>query len=86
MHDRLGMIPKEAKQNKLSQIHGGNLHLMHVNLEKITSYTKHILHEWDMKIMLTKVSNTSFNVQHNHADDNYAADGLNNNSSRFPYT
>ena len=75
----------QRKRNKLSQIYGGKLHLKHVNLEKITSYTKHILHERDMKIMLTKVSNTSFNVQHNHGDDKYAADGHNNNSSGFPF-
>ena len=42
---------------------------MHVNLEKVTSYTKHVFHEWDMKIMLTKVSNTSLMFNMNHGGD-----------------
>ena len=65
------LIWDDSKGNKtnLSQIHGGNLHLVHVNLEKITSYTKHILHERDMKIMLTKVSNTSLMFNMNHGGD-----------------
>ena len=60
----LGWFRRKQKQS--FSIHGGYLHLMHVNLEKVTSYTKHVFHERDMKIMLTKVSNTSlvFNMSH----------------------
>ena len=42
---------------------------MHVNLEEVTSYTKHVFHERDMKIMLTKVSNTSLMFNMNHGGD-----------------
>ena len=58
---------------------------MHVNLEKVTSYTKHVLHEWGMKIMLTKVANSSLIFNMNHGDDEIVVNGLNNNLSRFPY-
>ena len=58
----------DSRVNKtnLSQIHGDNLHLMHVNLQKVTSYTKQVFHKRDMKIMLTKVSNTSLMFNMNH--------------------
>ena len=52
------MIPEETKNN-LSRTHGGNLHQMHMNSRKSLLSSKHILHEWDMKKMLTQVSNTS---------------------------
>ena len=57
---------------------------MHVNLEKVASYTKHVFHKRDMKIMLTKVSNTSLMFNMNQGGDKDVVDGLNNNSSRFP--
>ena len=44
-----------------------------------------MVHEWDMKIMLIEVSNTSWMFNTNHGEDKNVADGLNNNSSRFPY-
>ena len=83
----VGLIWDDSRGNKtnLSQIHGGNLHLMHVNLEKVTSYTKHVFHERDMKIMLTKVSNTSLMFNRNHGEDKDVVDGINNNLSRFPW-
>ena len=77
------MIPEEAKltsANSWRQL-APNAH----ELEEVTSYTKHILHERDMKVMLIKVPNASLMFNANHGDDNYVADGLNNNSSMFPY-
>ena len=58
---------------------------MHVNQRKSLLSAEHMLHERVMKIMLIKVSNTSWMFNMNHGDDRNVADGLNNNSSRFPY-
>ena len=44
-----------------------------------------MLHERVMKIMLIKVSNTNRMFNIDHGEDNNIADGLNNNSSRFPW-
>ena len=44
-----------------------------------------MLHERVMKIMLMKVSNTHWMFNIDHGEDNNVADGLNNNSSRFPW-
>ena len=57
MHDQLGMIPEEQKQtfsNSRRQLTSNAR-----ELEEVSPYTKHAFHERDMKIMLTKVSNTS---------------------------
>ena len=53
----------------LSQIHGGNLHQMHVNQRKSLLSSKHILHERGMKKMLTQVSNTRLMFNMNHGGD-----------------
>ena len=68
----------------LSRIHGGNLHQMHVNQRKSLLSSKHMLYEQSMKIMLMEVSNTSWMFNTNNGEDNNVADGLTNNSSRFP--
>ena len=59
----------QMKQNKLSRIHGGNLHQMHVNQRKSLLSSKRILHERGMKEMLTQVSNTSWMFNTNHGGD-----------------
>ena len=60
------LIWDDSRGNKtnLSQIHGGNLHLMHVNLEKVASFTKTYTSWMGYEEMLTKVSNTNLDVQH----------------------
>ena len=77
------MIPEEAKQT--FRIHGGNLHQMHVNQRESLLSSKHILHERGVKKMITQVSNTSLMFIMNYGGDKDVVDGLNNNSSRFPY-
>ena len=57
---------------------------MHVNQRKSLLSSKHMLHERVMKIVLITVSNTSWMFNTDHEEDNNVADGLNNNSSRFP--
>ena len=37
--------------------------------DKVTSFIQHILHKWDLKIMLIKVSNTSLMFNMNHGGD-----------------
>ena len=83
MHDRFGMIPKEATltfSNPRRQL-ASNAH----ELEEVTSSSGHMLHARNMKIMLIEVSNTSWMFNTNHGGDKDVVDGLNNNSSRFPY-
>ena len=58
---------------------------MHVNMRKSLLTFEHMLHERDMKIMLTQVSNTSLMFNMNHVEDKIVVDGLNNKSSKFPY-
>ena len=61
------MIPEEAKQtfsNSRRQL-ASNAH----ELEEVTSFIQHMLHERDMKIMLIKVSNTSLMFNMNHGGD-----------------
>ena len=69
----------------LSRIHGGSLHQMHVNQRRSLLSSKHMLHARNMKIMLIEVSNTSWMFNTNHGGDKDVVDGLNNNSSRFPF-
>ena len=69
----------------LSRIHGGNLHQMHVNQRKSLLSSKHILHERGMKKMPIKVSNTRLMFNMIHGGRQNATDGLNSNSSEFPY-
>ena len=59
----------QRKQNKLSRIHGGNLHRLHVNLEELAtliqtyaSWTKH-------EGIVYKVSNTILMFNTNHGGD-----------------
>ena len=77
------MIPKKATltfSNPRRQL-ASDAH----ELKEVTSSSGHMLHARDMKIMLIKVSNTSWMFNMNHGGDKNAADGLNNNSSEFPY-
>ena len=50
------LIWDDSRGNKtnLSQIHGGNLHLKHMNLRKSLLPSKHKLHERNTKALLTK--------------------------------
>ena len=77
------MIPEEAtstfsnpRQQLASDGH---------ELEEVTSSSGHMLHARNMKIMLIEVSNTSWMFNTNHGGDKDVVDGLNNNSSRFPF-
>ena len=49
----------QRSKNKLSRIHDGNLHQMHVNRRKSLLPSKHMLRARNMKIMLIEVSNNS---------------------------
>ena len=40
-----------------------------LELTAATSFTQHMLHEWDMKLMLPDVSNTSWMFNTNHGGD-----------------
>ena len=83
MHDWLGMIPEEAKQtfsNSRRQLTSNARELEEVT-PSIQTYTSWAEHEGNAY----KVSNASFNVQHESWGRQNAADGLNSNSSEFPY-
>ena len=58
-----------GSKNNLSRIHGGNLHQVYVNWRKSLLSSKPMLHERNMKIMLIKVSNTSWMFNTNHGGD-----------------
>ena len=61
------MIPEEAKQtfsNSRRQLASDAY-----ELEEVTSFIQHMLHERDMKIMLLEVSNTSWMFNTNHGGD-----------------
>ena len=59
----------QRKQHWLSRIHGGNLHQTHMSWRKSLLTSEHMLHARDMKIMLIKVSNTSWMFNTNHGWD-----------------
>ena len=61
------MIPEEAKTSFLELMM--TTYINTHELEEVTSYTIHVFHERDMKIMLTKVSNTSLMFNMNHGVD-----------------
>ena len=77
------MIPEEAKltfSNSRRQLSPNAR-----ESEKVTSFIQHMLHERNTKALLTKFPTLALMFNANHGDDNYVADGLHNNSSRFPY-
>ena len=83
VHDWFGMIPKKATltfSNPRRQLASDAHELGEVStfIQTYASWTKH-------EEMLTQVSNTRLMFNMTHGGRQNATDGLNNNSSEFPY-
>ena len=58
-----------GSKNKLSRIHGGNLHRLHVNLEEVATFIQTYASWTEHEGIVYKVSNTSLMFNTNHGGD-----------------
>ena len=83
MHNWLGMIPGETKltfSNSRRQLTSNAR-----ESKEVTSFIQTYTSETELEGIVYKVSNTSWMFNTSHGEGSSVADGLNNNSSRFPF-